>query len=107
MTETTAGSLLLLCILGTLILRVVGVIGAGQLNESSAFFRWISCVAFAISAGIMSKILLLPSGVLVDTPIDARIGGIGVGLVVFFFSGRRVLPGVVSGLVAFVLLLLF
>ena len=96
--------LLLLALLGTFLLRAVGVVGAGHLDQGSALFRWIGCVAFAIAAGIMAKILLVPSGVLAEAALAARLGGVAAGLAVFFGAGRRILPSLGAGLAVFLVI---
>ncbi len=97
-------TILLLSLLGTFLLRALGVVGAGRLEEDTPLFRWIGCVAFAIAAGLMSKILFLPSGVLAEAAISARLGGVAVGLFVFFAFGRRILWSLGAGLSAFLLI---
>ena len=100
----TAGEpliLLVLALAGTFLLRALGVVGAGHLDQKSALFRWVGCVAFAIAAGIMAKILVLPSGVLADAALAARLGGVALGVAIFFLAGRRILFGLGGGLAAF------
>ena len=72
--------LLMFVLMGTFLLRAVGVIGAGHMEQDTPLFRWIGCVAFAIAAGIMAKILFIPSGVLAEAPLISRLGGAAVGL---------------------------
>lgn len=93
--------LLVLALAGTFLLWAAGVVGAGHLDQDSALFRWVGCVAFAIAAGIMAKILFLPSGVLAEAAPAARLGGVATGLALFFAAGRRILPGIAGGLAAF------
>ncbi len=96
--------LLMLGLIGTFLLRALGVVGAGHMEQDTPLFRWIGCVAFAIAAGIMAKILFIPSGVLAEAPLIFRLGGVAVGLLVFFGIGRRILWGLGGGLVAFLLI---
>ena len=96
--------LLILGLAGTFLLRTLGVVGAGHLEQDTPLFRWIGCVAFAIAAGIMAKILFIPSGVLAEAPLISRLGGAAVGLLIFFGLGRRILWGLGGGLLAFLLI---
>ena len=96
--------LLMFALMGTFLLRAVGVIGAGHMEQDTPLFRWIGCVAFAIAAGIMAKILFIPSGVLADEPLISRLGGAAVGVLIFFGFGRRILWGLGGGLLAFLLI---
>ena len=104
MTLTDPLTLLMLGLAGTFLLRALGVVGAGHMEQDTPLFRWIGCVAFAIAAGIMAKILFIPSGVLADAPLISRLGGAGVGLLIFFCLGRRILWGLGGGLLAFLLI---
>jgi len=97
-------SVLVLGLLGTFLLRVLGVVGAGRLEVDTPLFRWIGCVAFAIAAGLMAKILFLPSGVLANAALSSRLGGVAVGLLIFFVFGRRILWSLGAGLLAFILI---
>lgn len=56
------------------------------------------------AAGLMAKILVLPSGVLAEATLSARLGGIAAGLLVFFLFGRQILRNLFTGLVAFLLI---
>ena len=82
-------TLLVACLAGTFVLRSIGVIGAEKLERNSALFRWVGCVAFAIAAGLMAKIILVPKGILAETSLFARLLGVGVGGIVFFTFGRN------------------
>ena len=104
MSATDSATVLLLSLLGTFLLRALGIVGAGRLEEDTSLFRWIGCVAFAIAAGLMSKILCIPSGVLAEAALSARLGGVAVGLFVFFAFGRQILWGLGTGLMAFLLI---
>lgn len=97
-------SVLMLGLLGTFLLRALGVVGAGRLEEDTPLFRWIGCVAFAIAAGLMAKILFIPSGALAEAAISARLGGVAIGLLIFFLFGRRILWSLGAGLSAFLLI---
>ena len=104
MNVTDPLSVLVLSLLGTFLLRALGVVGAGRLEEDTALFRWVGCVAFAIAAGLMAKILFLPSGALAEAAISSRLGGVAVGLLIFFVFGRRILWSLGAGLSAFLLI---
>ena len=96
--------ILLLSLLGTFLLRALGVVGAGRLEPDTPAFRWIGCVAFAIAAGIMAKILFIPSGVLAEASLISRLSGVAVGLLVFFGFRRRLFTGLVAGLATFLVI---
>ena len=64
MIDWTLWNLLVVAVIGTCAWRFFGVIIAGQIDEKSPLFEWIGCVAYAIAAGLMAKILLLGKNLL-------------------------------------------
>jgi hypothetical protein len=54
-------------------------------------------VAFAITAGIMIKVLMVPSGILAEAPLLARFCGIAFGITAFFLTGRKIIVGLGVG----------
>lgn len=75
--------------------RFVGVLLSGRIRADSAVFDWIACVAYALLAGLVARMILLPSGPLVETRLVDRMLAATLGLVVFFFATRRNLPAAV------------
>src|SRR3546814_17566403 len=47
--------------LATYFRRALGVALSGRLAASSSFFDWVACVAYALLAGLIARMLLLPS----------------------------------------------
>ena len=59
-----------LCFLGTLVWRVIGTTVATHIDPEGAMFQWLSCVAYAMLAGLIARILLLPIGILASTRLS-------------------------------------
>jgi branched-subunit amino acid transport protein len=56
------------------------------------------CVAYAIIAGLVSRMLLMPTGVLAEATLAERAIGSAVALTAYFWLTRRnLLVGVVAG----------
>lgn len=72
--------------------RFVGVLLSGRIRADSAVFDWIACVAYALLAGLVARMLLFPSGPLVETRLADRLLAAALGLVIFFVTTRRNLP---------------
>jgi hypothetical protein len=90
-----------LVILGTMALRAGGVVIASHIRDDMRVFEWVTCVAFAIAAGIMVKVLLLPAGVLAEAPPLARATGAGAAIAAFLISGKRLFVGLATGVLVF------
>lgn len=97
--------LLLGAVAATYLWRGLGVVFASRIDPQGPLFQWITCVSYAMLAGLIARMVVLPVGPLLETPLLCRMAGIVVGLVVFFFLGRRVLLAVSAGLVAFIALI--
>ncbi len=92
---------LLVLLVGALVTyawRGLGVVLSGRLRTDGALFEWIACVAYALMAGLVARMILLPSGPLATTALPDRIlatlAGVGA-----FYAWRRggVLIGCLAG----------
>lgn len=79
-----------LCFLGTLIWRVLGTAVAAHIDPEGAVFQWLNCVAYAMLAGLVARILLLPIGILTDTPTFDRALAMIAGFTLFAVLRRHV-----------------
>jgi branched-subunit amino acid transport protein len=90
--------LLAICGLATYLWRGPGVLISAGIDANSAVFTWISCVAYAIIAGLVSRMLLMPTGVLAETTLLERGIGSAAALGAYFWvSGRNLFAGVSAG----------
>ena len=97
--------LILTCAAGTYLWRALGVAVAGRLDPDGAVLSWMACVALAMIAGLVARMLIEPVGVLATTSLSERLGATACALVAYFAVTRRnLLAGVISGCVAIVLL---
>ena len=93
--------LLVVCGLATYLWRGPGVLISAGIDPRSRGFTWISCVAYAIIAGLVSRMLVMPTGVLAETTLFERAAGSAAALGVFFWATRRNLfAGVLAGAAA-------
>lgn len=79
--------------------RVLGVILAGRVASAEVLLQWVVCVAYALLAGLVSRMLVLPIGPLAHTTPAARLAGVVVGLGAWWLFRRNVLLGVLAGTV--------
>jgi len=84
--------------------RMVGVLLAGRVAAAESLLRWVVCVAYALLAGLVSRMMVQPIGPLAHTaPLDRLIGVI-MGLAVWWLFRRNVLLGVLAGTVTLAVL---
>ncbi|WP_028467335.1 AzlD domain-containing protein [Nisaea denitrificans] len=90
-------ALVLLAASVTFIWRVLGALLASKIDTDGALFRWIGCVSYATVAGLISRMAILPTGDLADTPLMLRVGAVAIGFAVFFLAKRNLLLGAAFG----------
>jgi hypothetical protein len=95
---------LLLTALACLALRVAGVLVAGALRPDHPFVAWAGAVSQATLAAFVALAVAAPSGALAGVPLAARAGALAAALLAYAASGRRLLPAMLAGLAAVLLL---
>lgn len=94
--------LLLGAIAATYIWRMLGVLLARHIDPQDASFQWISCVSYAMLAGLIARMVFIPIGPLTQTQLWVRIACVLMGLAVFHILKKHVLAGVSAGLLCFI-----
>jgi len=82
--------------LATDVWRWLGVFAGGRLREDGELLIWVRCVATALVAGVISKLILFPQGILAETPLALRLAAAGFGFAAFLLSKQRVIVGVLA-----------
>lgn len=91
-----------LCFLGTFVWRAIGAAVAAHIDPDGIVFQWLNCVAYAMLAGLIARILLLPIGILASTPTLDRAIAMAAGFALFFALRRHVF---IATLTAFAVML--
>ena len=104
MTETALWGIVGAAILATYLWRFLGTVFARRIDVDGAVFGWVTCVSYAMLAGLIARMVILPVGSLEGVPLWVRVTGMVTGLAVFFVARRQVLVGVGAGLAVFVAL---
>jgi len=84
--------------------RGLGVALSGRIDAGSRLFEWVACVAYAMLAGLIARMIVLPNGPLAETATADRIAGAVIALAMFFLTRRNVGLGVAAGAGALVLI---
>ncbi|MBA5777994.1 AzlD domain-containing protein [Stappia sp. F7233] len=88
--------------LATDIWRWLGVLVGGRLREDSEALMWVRAVATALVAGVISRLILFPTGALAGSPLGLRIAAASIGFVAFLLSRQKVVVGVLTAEVVLV-----
>ena len=102
--STAPWLLLFMAIAATYLWRGLGTAIAAHIDPESALFQWIACVAYGLLAALISRILILPVGLLEKSELVDRLGAITFGFCLFFLFKRNVGIGTLSAAGAFMVL---
>jgi hypothetical protein len=77
--------------------RMLGLVLARGLDETSQIVLWSRAVATAILAGVVAKLIFFAPGDLAAIPLAVRIAAAAVGFAAFLSIKRSVFAGVMAG----------
>lgn len=104
----TAASLpwvaLLLGIVATYFWRGLGVALARRMKAEGALIDWVGCVAYALLAGLIARMIILPVGPLAGIPLAERGIAVACGILAYVLARRNILVGVLVGTTAIAVL---
>lgn len=89
----------------TYVWRALGVLLSGRIDPDGPVFEWAACVAFALLAGLVARMIVLPMGIVAETALIDRLLATAAAIGAYFVLSRRnMLIGVVAGSGALILL---
>lgn len=94
--------LALACAVGTYLWRGVGVLLSGKTEPDSELFHWATCVAYAMVAGLIVRIIVMPTGMLDATPLIDRLAACVLAVAAYYASRRNIFVGVFAGVILIV-----
>ncbi|MDH3761788.1 MAG: AzlD domain-containing protein [Gammaproteobacteria bacterium] len=97
MTTETLWIIVLGCSAATFAWRLLGVAVVRKINPEGAIFRWITCVSYAMVAGLVFRMLMMPESELASVSLAIRFGAVAIAFAAYFLFSRRLVAGVVAG----------
>ena len=82
--------------LPTHIWRYLGVLSAGRLSERSPLIGVVRAVASALVAAVIARLVLYPSGTLLEIALGWRIAAVAIGFLTYLILRRSIIAGLVS-----------
>lgn len=89
--------MIIACGCGTYVWRALGVVLSGRLKTDSELFHWVSGVAYAMIAALVSRMVFMPAGMLAQSALPERLVACAVALAVYFGTRRNLFLGVGAG----------
>jgi len=104
--ESSAALLVVILIgaLATYMWRALGVALSGRIDPDGPVVRWVACVAYAVLAALIARMILLPVGSLGEVPVASRLLAAAIALAAFYLARRHLPVGVAVGGVTLTLL---
>ena len=75
--------------IATFLSRFFGVITSQGISETSKLFRWFNCLAYATLAALIARIIIFPTGILMDASYSSRFIVVLLSLFIFFISNKN------------------
>ena len=86
--------------LATYLSRFLGVVSAEKIKETSKMFRWFNCLAYSTLAALIARIVIFPSGSLLETDYLIRFFVIILSIAVFYLTKKNlVYPTIFSAII--------
>lgn len=89
--------LILVCAAATYLWRGLGVLLSGKMRADGEIFTWVGCVAYAMVAALIARMIFLPAGTLAATSLAERLLAIAVALFAYYASRKNLLLGILAG----------
>ena len=90
-------TIVLACGAATFAWRALGVIVVRRIDPQGPFFLWITCVSYAMVAGLIFRMLVMPESELASVPLLQRLGAVAIAFGAYFVFSRRLVAGVLAG----------
>ncbi len=85
------------CAAATFVWRFLGVIVVRRIDADGAIFQWISCVSYAMVAGLIFRMIIMPESQLAGVSLMIRIAAVVIAFAAYFLCKRRLVVGVLAG----------
>ena len=81
----------------TFVWRAAGVLVVRRIDPTGALFKWVTCVSYAMVAGLIFRMLVLPESELAQVDLWQRAGAVALAFIAYFAFRRRLVAGVLAG----------
>ena len=95
--EASLWVIVLACGAATFLWRALGVLVTRRIDANGAFFRWITCVSYAMVAGLIFRMIVMPESELANVSLALRMTAVACAFAAYFLFRRRLVAGVLAG----------
>ena len=91
----------------TYLSRFLGVLSSEKIKETSKIYRWFNCLAYSTLAALIARMMIFPSGALVEVDYSIRIIVLISSIIIFYLGKRNlVYPTVFTAIILYFLSIL-
>ena len=84
----------------TYLSRLLGVVSAEKIKETSKMFRWFNCLAYSTLAALIARIVIFPSGSLSEVDYSIRFIVVILSVAIFYLTKKNlVYPTLFSAII--------
>ena len=84
----------------TYLSRFLGVVSSEKIKETSKIFKWFNCIAYAILAALIARMIVFPAGVLSESEIFFRFVVLISAIILYLMTKKNlVYPTVLSAII--------
>ena len=93
--------------LATYLSRFLGVLSSEKIKETSKIYRWFNCLAYSTLAALIARMMIFPSGALIEVDYSIRIIVLIASILIFYLGKKNlVYPTVFSAIILYFLSIL-
>ena len=85
------------CSAATFFWRLLGVAVVKKIDPDGALFEWVSCVSYAMVAGLIFRMIMMPESDLASVSLLIRCTAVAIAFAAYFTFRRMLLAGVLAG----------
>ncbi len=85
------------CAAATFVWRALGVVVVRRIDPQGGFFQWVTCVSYAMVAGLIFRMIIMPESDLAAVSLTIRIAAVVIAFAAYYLFKRRLVAGVVAG----------
>lgn len=85
------------CAAATFVWRALGVVVVRRIDTQGDLFQWVTCVSYAMVAGLIFRMIIMPESDLAAVPLTTRIAAVAIAFAAYYLFKRRLVAGVIAG----------
>ena len=85
------------CGAATFVWRALGVVVVKRIDANGTIFQWVTCVSYAMVAGLVFRMIIMPESELATVSLPIRIAALVIAFAAYYLFKRRLVAGVLAG----------